>query len=226
MPKTPTLTLTKQGLLMWRLGSLNFGKQSRWDRAPEKKGMWAFPHPYYTGFFTYHQYLHKAPKRLQYNERLRVPNGTPFTYDDPELKDIAVNPHEVTLSENGWDYKGPLGDVSPESGPLYDERAKWVKEVGEKILPLRKFFWKGEVYTHYNRNGEVTSLDEWTVMDVTELARIIIKTRGDLYYGDWRPDVPDRITPTAVPGRYSHDHFEVFLSPRLGKISGNLKKER
>src|SRR3954451_1465039 len=48
-----------------RLGGLNHGRQDRWDRAPERYGMWAFPYGFAVPFYYAHQWADRLPKRLR-----------------------------------------------------------------------------------------------------------------------------------------------------------------
>lgn len=48
-----------------RLGALSFKKQDYWDHAPERKGLWAFPFPFYDEDFTVHKYFEHMPKVLE-----------------------------------------------------------------------------------------------------------------------------------------------------------------
>lgn len=47
-----------------RLGSPEHKKQEGWQ-APSRKGIWAFPHPYYEAGYTIHKYRSVMPKNLK-----------------------------------------------------------------------------------------------------------------------------------------------------------------
>lgn len=56
----------RQGFLKFhRAGNLTFIDQSHFPHAPAKKGLWAFPYPFFDKFFVYHKYDDFMPKRLK-----------------------------------------------------------------------------------------------------------------------------------------------------------------
>lgn len=211
------ITLNKNGLLMWRLGTLDFKKQDKWDRAPRSKGMWAFPHPYYEPFFTDHQYDQIMPKRFKTDPQTGIPYAGSLCYSDEKYKDVPVditdvkeNPayeHEIATAP----FIGPHGYVDynwPED--LWLQREEWIKTVGKKQLPLRKFYWDGYVYCHFPKHGKgALELNEWQILHIEELAKAIKRNQS-----------------TPLNGRTvaDYDAFEVFLARDMGKIKGNLKK--
>lgn len=169
---------SRQGFVkFWRLGSLDFREQSRWARAPQSRGLWAFPYPFFDLFFAYHQYTDLLPKRLR-------------------------------------DGKGELG-----------EESEWVNKVGRKILPVREFWFKGDVFTHFLPNGEVgdTGLfepedTEWSRMDVTRMSRFIASSGADKSFERFERDGKPEVSrfPVAV------DHLEVFIGPGMGVMRDRL----
>ena len=68
----------KGQLLFWRLGGINSVKQKHWGKTvdrygetillhqpPVKRGLWAFPYPFYDYFFAYGQWTRRMPKKFQ-----------------------------------------------------------------------------------------------------------------------------------------------------------------
>lgn len=171
---TRELVIRQGYMKFWRLGSIEFGKQGRWARAPRNKGMWAFPYPYYDSFFTYHKYADLMPK---------------------SVKDSV-----------SW-----------------EEMEQWVKTVGRKVLPIREFWYKGDVFTHFLPNGWIgdTGLfnaedTDWSVMDTTTLGKFIVSSGGNKTLHRIKEDAPlERI-------RTSVDHLEVFIAPGMGQIRDKL----
>lgn len=176
-----------------RLGGLNFAEQSRWSRAPEPRGMWAFPFGMIEPFFFYHQWTDRLPAHLRYDadyyplrrEVLRGPAGEELDAGDTrtveELCEADWSPYE------GW----------------HDERRAWVREVGMRSWPLRHFWYDGPVYTHLTRRGEILGLSDWTSMAVREYAEAVRRcgaNRMTLRTGD-----------RLCVARSSKDHLEVFL---------------
>jgi hypothetical protein len=164
---------TRQGYVkFWRLGTVEFGEQSRWSRAPRNKGLWAFPYPFYDSFFTYHKYLDIIPKRL------RAESIKNFHYD--------------------------------EQSELYEEQEKWINTIGKRVLPIREFWYQGDVFTHFTPQGEIGEMEQWSTMDATTLLKQITSSGADRTY--WRSKE------SVVRGKSSIDHMEVFISPRMGTI--------
>lgn len=169
--------VVKQGYVkFWRLGSIEFGKQDRWARAPRSRGLWAFPYPHFDQFFTYHKYMDLVPKHLR---------------DDAE-------------------------NVS------YEEQAEWVKKVGRKVLPIREFWYKGDVFTHFTPSGDIgdTGIFEagsthWSVMDATKYAGFIRSSGGNKAFFRYNDGPLERV-------RASIDHMEVFIAPGMGKLADRL----
>ncbi len=155
--------MTKNGAIrLWRLGPLHFGEQSRWSRAPARKGMWAFPYPFYESDFTFHKYVDIMPKHLK---------------------------------NAGW-----------------EEQQKWVDTVGRKILPLREFWYEGELFAHFTPAGKVSGLAEWSLFHSHQLAKNISSSGADtVFYTDSNDNLIRR--------RSVADHLEVFIPPRRGRIT-------
>lgn len=70
-----------------RLGPVKFGKQDRWAQAPQKRGLWAFPYPFYDEFFTYHRYQDLLPKQL-HRENLD-PYDSPYDKQDEWINRVG-----------------------------------------------------------------------------------------------------------------------------------------
>jgi hypothetical protein len=78
---------------------------------------------------------------------------------------------------------------------IQEEKDAWIKKHAT-LMPVRNFWWEGELYTRFDINGEVDM--EWTLMSVSHLAEIIGRVEYDHTYGT--------------------DHMEVFISPKRGRI--------
>lgn len=225
-------------MMFWRLGDLKFDKQSRWDRAPESRGMWAFPWPYFEMFFAYHKFTDALPKRLQLNEQ-----GFPIK---PEWYGMETD-EQVWIpcewSARGGYYVNKMVPLDPQNLPddlwvtvpvengdsyveynekygtlpeFYTERDRWIKDVGPKVVKLRKFMVEGSLYTHFNPyTGEVDELDVWHKVDVTTYAELVRKNRGDRVW--YRNTESGEF---SSGGSYTKDHFEVFLTRDSVKILG------
>ena len=104
----------------------------------------------------------------------------------------------------------------------YEDQLKWIKNVGRKVLPVREFWYKGDVLTHFLPNGEIGGAGtlsvigeptDWTVMDTSRLAKSITSSGADKTFGRWGTDKGQ-----VERFRSSVDHLEVFIAPGMGKI--------
>lgn len=221
---------TKGGAVMlWRLGPLKYGEQSRWSRAPEPNGMWAFPWPYYDSFFTYHQYKDRLPKTLKDYPNSSFPADKTWyevveRYEyvrDIEPTDSLVWPEPDEYGRIGHpeaiDGKGNLIEVQVKEG-RYDAQTAWIDTVGKRILPLRKFWYSGDLYSHIDRNGEIGNAGtfmgetEWYRMDAMDLVKAIRKCRGNRYIERGKEG-------GLHHWKSSVDHLEIFLPRGGGRVS-------
>ncbi len=224
----------KRGFMKFqRLGPVKFGEQSRWrSRAPESSGLWAFPYPHFDLFYAYHKYTDLLPKEFRarrwpkdpkwyckdYSESAeRLDSITFRTTFDPEI-DFEPEDRPYWLDDAGeWQ----LAHVKSE---YFNAREKWIEDVGKKILPLRTFWYSGELYTRFRPNGDVGNFSinasgpdsEWTLMSVQHLAKLMSAPGGvqasDSYDGDGKPRTFS----------YSKDHLEVFIPRGRGIIRDKL----
>lgn len=113
-------------------------------------------------------------------------------------------------------------NLRPEHNPDLEmgEQEEWVNKVGRKVLPIREFWYRGDLFTHFTPAGEVGDPglmgDEthWSVMDAAKFARCIASTGANKsFYRN--KDTLERID-TSV------DHMEVFITPNMGKIRDRL----
>lgn len=223
-----------------RLGPVKFGEQSRWSaRAPESNGLWAFPFPHFDLFYAYHRYMDLLPKELQARRPLHPKwwrreraKGEPRyegTYEVPSEYDEGDYPIS-SLDEIQWeeDTSGFDRDPYPTNGyaisEFYTAQDQWINTVGKKILPLREFWYRGDLYSHFKQDGSVGnwSFDSkepgnlWTRMSTDELARHMRKPGGvaysDSHWGDGKPRSLS----------YSKDHLEIFIPRGAGEIRDRI----
>lgn len=215
-----------------RLGPVKFGEQSRWSvRAPESTGLWAFPFPHFDLFYAYHRYMDLLPKELQ-GQRPSHPKW--WRRERAEGEEAYGGPHEIFSEDEMGDY--PLSSMDeikwggdPENpyplnayviSEFYSAQDRWIETVGKKVLPLREFWYRGDLYSHFNRDGSVGGWtmtangdgNEWTRMSTYELAKHMARPGGVVQSeGHW-PDGKPRIF------GYSKDHLEVFIPRGAGVI--------
>jgi len=220
-----SIQLRKGFLRLQRLGPVKFTEQSRWaGRAPEAKGLWAFPYPHFDIFFAYHKYTDLAPKELR-SDNPKDPKWY-LKDDDSDDSPEAIFFEEVTDS---WGYTHKqafyLDDEGQKketyvSGKFYEAKDKWVEEVGKKVLPMRNFWYSGDLYSRFTANGAAGASGiggDWTLMSVQKLAELINKPGGTRYFdghydGDGKPQF----------WNYSKDHLEVFIPRNRGIIRSSV----
>lgn len=114
-------------LLCQRRGSLNPQDQTvgRYGgRAPERRGIWAFPFPYNDDFFNYHKWDEIITKHLT----------------------RAAIEAVVEAEEH-------LPDEQSTTAALWTERDAWI-DTHSGQLPVRRFWWEGDVWARFDRRGE------------------------------------------------------------------------
>lgn len=219
-----------------RLGPIKFGEQSRWSvRAPEGNGLWAFPYPHYDAFFAYHRYMDILPKELKggrstdpkWWRRDRAPGEEPYggSYEIPSEYDRGDYPvarmEEIHWAGDGRDRHPTNGYVISE---FYKAQDEWVETVGKRVLPLREFWYSGELYSHFTPAGDVGNYtvsaleegNEWSVLTTERLAQILKKPGSviamDSHDGSGKPR----------SYQFATDHLEVFIPRGRGVIRHRL----
>jgi hypothetical protein len=220
----------KKGFLrLQRLGPIKFAEQSRWaNRAPESFGLWAFPYPHFDIFYAYHKFGDLAPKSFRERRPTEAKWYTKDWDEDEPLDAIEfVEIEEYGVKASVAHYRDENGELKEASvrGAWHQEKEDWINTVGKKILPMREFWYSGDLYTHFNHGGSVGNWtmnsgqvgNDWTLMDVSKLAALMTKPGGvaefDGHYdGDGKPRLFD----------YSKDHLEVFIPRGRGVIRDRL----
>lgn len=197
-----------------RLGPVKFTEQSRWSgRAPQRQGLWAFPAPYFDMFYAYHKYTDLLPKRYR-TDSWGVPTD-PRWFVAPDTEE-SIAPVYTADGEVDW-------EQCEIASAFYEERDRWLQKVGRRVLPMRSFWYSGNLYTHFLPGREIGESGvfggdgmDWTVMSVSELAKCITTTRGNQVL----------VWPSGGSGkpklyRGGVEHLEVFLAPNMGRIVSN-----
>jgi hypothetical protein len=199
-------------MLFQRVGNLNPQKQKHMIRAsdetfekdshrnpvaPEYRGIWAFPYPYFDFFFVAYQGDNLCPKRFR----------TRFDQIRQAYLDGEVSSHE----------HGDLLDV------VAKELRDWTRKSAPASTKIRKIWVEGNIYTHLSDNPN--SREEWNLVSVGEFARLLQKqyardlkhvTRWNSNWGP-KPEGQHKIYhPQGWPT--SIDHLEVFI-PTSAKVS-------
>ena len=115
-------------------------------------------------------------------------------------------------------------DLLPKSlqgeGVDWEEREKWINTVGRKVLPIREFWYQGDVFTHFLPNSDIRSSEDyrftsWSVMDAAKLTRVISSNGADKAFY--------RSGDKVLKVQSSVDHLEVFIAPNMGRLRGGSK---
>lgn len=178
-------------VLFHRLGTLHGVTQGYWLRAPVKTGLWAFPWPYFSMFFAAHQYKAIEPRRFS-----RAATDT--TRDD--LAD-TIEDETVAEDDRANDY------------------AHWRRKVAPRVLPIRRFWFDGDLFTHIDHRGHDLGLCEWQRVTATELAeraaRYLVRARR----------FPDSRIP-RLPNVFDAEALEVFIPVRSEPRSTRSSRSR
>ncbi len=227
------IEVRKGYIKLLRLGPIKHGEQSRWgDRAPERQGLWAFPYPFFDEFYAYHRWSDLLPKEL----RERYPKDPTWwrrfkADDEPPYEGDHVRPsaydHEgdypvESFEAITWDEYGPENHYV--ISERFEAATEWIEKVGRKILPVRTFWYRGDVYTRLNPSGGVMSFSmtaddspsQWSIMDAGKFAELATKSLKTFvgYGGDGKPRYID----------YSADHLELFIPRGRGDIKSFLPR--
>lgn len=201
-----------------RLGPIKYTEQSRWMvRAPEKKGLWAFPVPYFDMFFAYHRYTDRLPKKLHLDKETGLPSD-PRWYTDTNTGLTLTSSDQLEINDGD-----PADHIEFDDESFWEQREHWLKHVGKNVVRMSEFWYKGDLYSHFLPNGDIgrvpgSSRDpdvDWTRMGVSDLAKMIKATRGDEMFYRWGE--------TLTKIRTSKDHLEVFIAPGMGQIRSSPK---
>jgi len=105
-------------------------------------------------------------------------------------------------------YVAPRQPDGPDFG---EEYYRWLREVAPRVLPIRKFWHGGELYTHISGRGDDLGLFAWERVDVSEFAARAARflTRGSW----WR----ETCTPQLV-NCFDVEALEVFIATRAGRF--------
>lgn len=138
-PTTASRLVVRSGaILMCRRGPVKMVVQARGfaaERAPEPRGLWAFPWPYYDEFFAHHKWDEVLPKHLTR---------------------AAIKARLEPL------WEADRTDALETADRLESERQAWIKANGA-VQPIRRFWWEGDVYARFGSVGQI-DLAAWFLL--------------------------------------------------------------
>lgn len=168
-----------------RLGTINPVRQVGNLKAPCARGIWAFPFGHFDMYFAYHKYEEVLPRHLRQDE----------------LRALFDRQDDLTAGE--------LAALDELAERRWQERDAWIRRHGRAQMPLRDFWYAGEVYGHIQRDGTALGPSEWVRMTVAEwhkAARRSMASPWGFGLGRW-DDGRGRQGLT----RLCSDHLELFL---------------
>lgn len=231
-------------ILLWRIGNLEYGKQARWaHNAPvgETRGMWAFPWPYFDIFFASHKYEDVSPKRyrtmangaypasLEWYRRIGE-NGEELPLLPGDLEKLKEWQNSPLIEGEFGKRMQPIPDEFTYAYNFWENSEKWMNTTGKRLLPIKKFWYEGELYSHLeprrNNNSPIDSgsgISEWHRMGTQDFANAVKRVRGIAMAAHSASYPTGEFKFTKYNRAFSCDHLEVFLPQGAGRISGNLR---
>jgi len=178
-------------LLCQRRGNLNPADQSVGayaGRAPERRGIWAFPFPYYDDFFGYHKFEDVLPAHLRRTAQ-----------------------EALYLQMEQYERMDPRAlAIEAERNRRFVERDSWLRAHGATVMPLRRFWWRGDIYARFTPDGNVLaaagSKGGWALLGLSEWQRGARKLERSAWLS-------------------GTDELEIFLAPDRGRVIGYRSKQ-
>lgn len=100
-------------------------------------------------------------------------------------------------------------DTSDEA--LCEEHERWYAEVAPRVLPIRRFWFNGDLLTHVDRHGRDKGFGHWERVDASAFADRATR------YLRCASRFEDRRTPRA-PNTFDAEALEVFIPTRGGRF--------
>lgn len=156
------------------------------------------------------------------------------------VKFWRVGPVEFGRQKPRWDHRAPEAhglwafpwpffdfffaahkywDVAPkwlDKCETAEEVDEWIRKVGRRVMPIREFWFKGDLYSRVARNPS-HKVQDWSLVNATDYARSLRVTGYDRFYQDSEGN-GKVASPTSI------DHMEVFIAPNRGIIRSSPVK--
>lgn len=182
LPHPRQFTLRAGRVKMVRLGSLDPKRQVGNDRAPARRGLWAFPHPVFDLSFAVQQHYALLPKRLRYPAHGDTAGWAAFDARTVEERDAWL-----------------------------EEQRRWLDEVAPSVCPVRTFWWDGPVWAHFDHAARIEPAavkSEWYLHpDPHGYVQALRKAAGRGH----AVAAASRARNGPWPLQFGVDHLEVFL---------------
>jgi hypothetical protein len=226
--------VVKDGKMLFnRVGGLDAKYQDN-DRAPERRGVWAFPYPIFEWFFVGSKYSSPSVHSPKKEKKIKLDDKTRRELEK-RLKGLK-NKYEIGISKliPTKDNPRPVywGDEKYEIETIEDALSSGEYDPREMVQSLkhkykgshkiRKFFWGGAVWARFAPKNEKVNDKGWYRYDniylyINELRKHLINytTAKQLWGGD--EEKLQKLGVNIVGGKdfnLSSDHLEVFIPMR------------
>lgn len=138
--KSSRISVRGGRILLVRRGDLNPKDQTvgRYaNRAPERRGIWAFPHPYFDDFFAHHKWDEVVPKHLRTEAIRAIADADGDTIELWEERDAWLHANRKVQRLRKFWWEGEIWARFNERGQI-DERAWFLLPVQTYVTALRK----------------------------------------------------------------------------------------
>lgn len=147
--KYDKFTVTKQGLLCWRLGSMNKLKQKHFSKdietvagggghkPPVSRGFWAFPYPYYDLFYCFHQYEKHLPKHLSNVVFSTEELQKEYAYAIKKIKQ-RIKP-SMFFTKNLYSHIFPYGRIDHNDWFYWDDMAEFARQANKTLVSFERY---------------------------------------------------------------------------------------
>jgi hypothetical protein len=171
-------------LLCQRLGGIEPVDQRRNDRAPARRGVWAFPFGYFCMDYAAHKYEAVLPKRLRWSAlRARYPAVDEMTLEQRKEYFRAFDRHDLA-------------------------RQQWISRHGRDALRLRRFWYDGSLYTHLTADGGLIDDDGWRLASAADFVKAMRRNLASPW--GYRIEPVESNDGGYLMRRYT-GHLEIFL---------------
>ena len=130
--RSSRLTVRNGAVLLVRRGSLNFTDQRRGfagERAPERHGLWALPHPFYDEFLAYHKWDEVLPKHLTRKALVAASEAGINTNELNDERDTWIKQNQSVQPLRRFWWEGALY-------ARFDRNAKFPDDLAWHLLPV------------------------------------------------------------------------------------------
>lgn len=216
-------------MLFNRVGSVNAQYQKKNDKAPVKRGVWAFPYPLFDYFFVGSSFSMPAQHRPEndkvypIDDKLRIAilkrlKGlkTKYNIGLSKLNPTKDNPHPTYWGDEKYEIEEL--EEALEKGEIngYSYSSLFRKTKYKDFNKIHRFYWGGPIYARFAPKNQ--SIEDWYLYKdiysyIKELRKQLINLRTDKSFGG-TGDKVYKIGVNIVGAKdynLSVDHLEVFI---------------